>query len=198
MKWIEYKDIKKNRYEIDEFGNIYSHYSKRFMSPTKDRDGYLHLHLSREEKNKRIDVRVATLVAWTYLGPPSNNIKDLTVNHIDGNRLNNHYTNLEWMERAKNTSIRKNKSIGENNARVKLTEKQVEEICNLLENTEMSLKKIGEKYNVSKSTISNIARKVNWKHIVNKYNFSCRKQVRNKNGTFRIINTKLNHGENNV
>jgi hypothetical protein len=43
---------------------------------------------------------VARLIAATFCG---NNLNtDLTVNHIDGNPLNNHSNNLEWISRADN------------------------------------------------------------------------------------------------
>lgn len=114
---------------------------------------------------------------------------DPTINHIDGNILNNHYTNLEWMERGKNSSIRKNRGEGSSNASAKLTEKQVVEICDLLINSDLSFSEIGKRYGVDKSTISIISRKKNWKKITSKYDFSCRKVIRNEKGQFQTINT---------
>ena len=42
---------------------------------------------------------VARLVALTFLGEPP---EGYTVNHIDGNRLNNNIENLEWLTRGDN------------------------------------------------------------------------------------------------
>lgn len=42
---------------------------------------------------------VARLVALTFFGAPPDGY---TVNHIDGNRFNNHIDNLEWLSRADN------------------------------------------------------------------------------------------------
>ena len=42
---------------------------------------------------------VARLVAITFLGNPP---EGFTVNHIDGNRLNNNINNLEWLSRSDN------------------------------------------------------------------------------------------------
>lgn len=42
---------------------------------------------------------VARVVATTFLGVPP---EGFTVNHIDGNRLNNHIDNLEWLSLADN------------------------------------------------------------------------------------------------
>ena len=44
--------------------------------------------------NKCKDWLVARLVAITFLGEPK---EKLTVNHIDGNRMNNRIDNLEWL-----------------------------------------------------------------------------------------------------
>jgi hypothetical protein len=45
------------------------------------------------------DWLVARLVAITFLGEPT---EGFTVNHMDGNRLNNHIENLEWLSLADN------------------------------------------------------------------------------------------------
>lgn len=170
LKQIKYKDVKPI-YFIDEFGNIYSKYKKDFMKPKKDKNGYLSITLSGF--NKTIYVRIATLVIYSFVGKPPKIIQDPTVDHIDGNILNNHYTNLRWLERSVNSSIRKNrgKSSGELNHEAKLTKKQVLEISELLVEDKLSLKQIGDIYNVSKSTISNIKRKVNWIDTTRNYTF---------------------------
>ena len=43
---------------------------------------------------------VHRIVAEAFLDEPSN--KDWTVNHKDGNKLNNHYSNLEWISHSDN------------------------------------------------------------------------------------------------
>lgn len=42
---------------------------------------------------------VARIIATTFLGEPQ---PEYTVNHIDGDRMNNHISNLEWLSRADN------------------------------------------------------------------------------------------------
>lgn len=49
------------------------------------------------KNGKSKDWLVHRLIATTFLGE-----SDLTVNHIDGNRFNNHIANLEWCSKAEN------------------------------------------------------------------------------------------------
>ena len=86
--------------------------------------------------------------------------------------MNNHYLNLEWIERGYNSSIRKNTGRGENNPSAKLNSVLVKEICELLQFTNLSTKEIAERYNVSRSSILNIQSKSVWKEIVDSYDFS--------------------------
>lgn len=183
FKQLKYKDVKPI-YKIDEYGNIYSKYKKGFLKTKKDKNGYLNITLAG--KNNPIYARVATLVAYNFIGKPSSEIKDVTVDHIDGNILNNYYINLRWLERSVNSSIRKNrmKSIGELNHEAKLTEKEVIEICDLLVENKLTLKEIGKIYNVTKYTINNIKRKVTWKHVTQKYSFPKVEVRRDNKGKF--------------
>ena len=192
-KPVIYKNIKLGLYEIDEYGNIYSNYKKDYIMPVLDKDGYLKISLSGGNRKTKCTVRIATLVAVHYIGNPSKNLKDPTINHINGKILDNHYSNLEWIERSKNSSIRKNKGIGSINHEAILNEKDVQEICNLLMNTHLSYKEIGSIYNVKKSTISNIKQKKTWKHVTNNYSLlhKCRQTKRKPNGTFETYNPFL-------
>lgn len=91
---VEYKDVKSGAYLINESGNVWSNLTNKFMRPTKDKDGYLKLEL-RTNNGSHCSVRIATLVLWSFDGPPPEDMKDPTANHIDSNKLNNHISNLE-------------------------------------------------------------------------------------------------------
>ena len=198
-KPLVYKNTKLGLYEIDEYGNIYSNYKKDYLIPIPDKDGYIKVALSGGTRKNKCYVRIATLVAIHFIGNPPKEIKDTTVNHKDGKILNNHYSNLEWIERSENSSIRSNKGIGSNNYEAQLNEKQVNEICNLLINTHLSYKEIGNIYGVDKSTINNIKQGKTWKHITNKFQLlhKCRQHKRNSNGTFESYNPLLVQEQNN-
>ena len=186
LKRLKYKDIRP-KYKIDENGRIFSEYTNKYLKPKKDKDGYLSISL--RGTNRTIYTRIATLVAYNFIGPPSSNIVDPTVDHIDGDILNNNYKNLRWLSRSENSSIRKvrGKSLGELNHEAKLTKEEVKKICILLMENKKSMVQIAKLYNVSKSTISNIKRKVKWKEISNQYEFPKIIIKRNSKGRFQKI-----------
>lgn len=79
-------------YDVYEDGKIFSHYRNRFLKPDLTKLGYLQVSLTIDKK--LIRYKVHRLVALLFL---EENIENkLTVNHKDGNKLNNHYSNLEW------------------------------------------------------------------------------------------------------
>lgn len=59
--------------------------------------GYSRVKLSCKNKSRRIFTHV--LVAEAFKGSPE---KGIEVNHKDGNKLNNHASNLEWNTRSQN------------------------------------------------------------------------------------------------
>lgn len=111
---LKYKDVKQI-YLIDACGNIISKYNNSLKKPNSDRDGYLRIFLRTNNKSSTSQ-RVATLVAHTFIGQPPNNMKDPTVDHIDGNKRNNNVDNLMWMERGDNAKkAHVGISVGDNN-----------------------------------------------------------------------------------
>lgn len=114
-------------YEISERGDVYNLVSKQHMCVHLDKDGYYKVHISN---NGSVDTWfIHRLVAMTYLERPENcNV----VNHLDSNRTNNHYTNLEWTT-AHGNYIHgmihgRINAQGENNPRCRLTVEQVKDI----------------------------------------------------------------------
>ena len=93
------KDIPgwEGQYACDTKGQIYSYKSNKFLSPSKNKRGYLHVTFVKD--GKRYDYRVQRLIAMTFLDNPENKPQ---VNHIDGNKLNNYLSNLEWVTAEEN------------------------------------------------------------------------------------------------
>jgi hypothetical protein len=95
----------------------------------------------------------------------------LEVNHIDGNKLNCHYTNLEWVSSSQNLKhawdsglrcVSENTPKGEAQFLAKLTNDAVYEI---LTNLDKPCRYFAEKYNTSLVTINDVQTGKKWKHL---------------------------------
>lgn len=69
------------------------------LSPTKDEHGYWS-HSIINDTGKRYKAKVHRLVALAFLPNPK---KLPQVNHVDGDKSNNHLNNLEWCDNRYNT-----------------------------------------------------------------------------------------------
>ena len=147
-------------YACTTHGDIWSHRSDKFLSQSKNKRGYLHVTFTKD--GKRYDYRVNRLVAMTFLDNP-NNLPQ--VNHIDGNKLNNNVSNLEWctneynMQHAVENNLRPN---GESCFLSKLKEEDVKDILK----SKFSTSSLAKKFNVNYSTIKSITNRFTWKHVI--------------------------------
>jgi hypothetical protein len=130
-----------------------------------DKDGYQIVSLVNKGK-KRI-YPVHRLVAKTFI--PTKNSENLQVNHIDGNKNNNHLSNLEWVTCKENVehAIKhglRGISPGEKNGGSKLTEKDVKRIRAMCELGLMKIE-IADIFNISFASVTLISKRKIWKHI---------------------------------
>ena len=89
-------------YEASSFGQIRNAQNKRIMSVCKNHPnekGYYQVGLTKKGHSKnRVTRKVHILVCLAFIGNPPTQLH--TVNHKDGNKLNNTPENLEWMTRS--------------------------------------------------------------------------------------------------
>lgn len=97
-----YKTIPFNEdYEISNFGNVrstkkYGVNKTRILKPSISNKGYYMVALSKNGKMHTYTIH--NLVVNTFIGER----KGLVINHIDGNKLNNHLENLECITQKEN------------------------------------------------------------------------------------------------
>lgn len=87
-----------NLYEVNEFGNIRNKY-KKILSPHFDKDGYLRIDLYKNKVRKKFGIH--QLVALSFI---DGYFEGAVVNHIDEDKANNHFSNLEWVTVKENTN----------------------------------------------------------------------------------------------
>jgi hypothetical protein len=93
---IDIQDLGKI-YRIEEDGAIFSLRKNRYLKPFPNTVGYL--YASVEMHHQRYVLAVHRIVATKYIGQPP---QGKETSHKDGNKLNNHYTNLEYLTHSEN------------------------------------------------------------------------------------------------
>lgn len=93
-------------YKVSEHGEIISlgcktnHIKPILLTSHPDRDDYLYVILANNKIRRTL--RVHRIVAQTFWPNPQGHA---VINHIDEDRQNNHYTNLEWCDYEHNWRV---------------------------------------------------------------------------------------------
>ena len=182
-----YANVKgyENLYQVSCYGTIksvdkvvknkngYRTIKGKILTPKFDKNGYLKIGLVKDHKQKYYFIH--RLVAETFIPNPNNY---LVVNHINGDKTNNHIDNLEWctqqynIKHAYKNGLKKGVSAehkGSKNPKSKLTEK---EVLLILENKKNGVH-LKDCYVLFKDKISlkgfeQIWYGYRWKHLVEK------------------------------
>ena len=174
MKKCFYYKGEETNYLVSDKGNVFNKITGKKLKPEKTRNGYLRVNLHIYEDGERIQKKfsVHRMVALLFVENDSPNTK-IQVDHLDGDKHNNHADNLEWVTPHENVCrAHRSKQIvkpGEDAPNVKCTEEQIREVCRLLEENNLRYKEIAKIANVPYSVVEAIKYDKTWRHIRKEY-----------------------------
>lgn len=162
-RWLEVKGYE-GIYSVSENGDIKNVITGRVLKQENTGNGYKRVTLSKNGKTKRFMAH--RVVASAFV---SNENKKPQVNHIDGNKKNNKFSNLEWVTASENVNHAYSSGItkpsfGSNHVHSKLNDVSVLTILTMLKSG-FKQPFLAKHYGVHQSIISDIKRKKSWKHI---------------------------------
>lgn len=157
MQKEEWRDVKKypELYSVSNLGRVYSKLSNKILTSYVNKNGYE--QISTRYENKNLHLFVHRLVGECFV----ENIDNKPfINHIDCNKTNNIYTNLEWCTAKENSRHAVDTKLvtykrGIENKLFKLTQDQLDDIkrnyikgCGIF-----GARAFGRKFGVSHSVI---------------------------------------------
>lgn len=172
--WVDVEGYE-GRYQISNFGNVkrmemiflraYNKYVKRgeLLKLRTEKTGYVRVTLGKNGKQKIYYVH--RLVAKHFKEKKEIHTQ---VNHIDGDKENNHADNVEWCTPSENTKHAYDTGLkvartGTNSKLSKLNEEQVMDVKRSYKPYKVSMEYLAKKYGVSKQTICCILHRKTYK-----------------------------------
>lgn len=150
-----YRKYTLDDYDVTECGDVINKHTGRKLKPQRNGKGYYRVGIGKKL------LFVHRLVAEKYVPNPENKEQ---VNHKDGNKLNNHASNLEWVtnQENRNHAIQNRlHTCGEDCSWSKLTKEQVKFIR---EHTELTSTELAKIFNVSSKNVRDIRSYNTWKY----------------------------------
>ena len=180
---IEWKTIvidgKASHYEVSTLGDVRNKklgkVLKPFLSDKKGKDGSYYM-VSIYIDKELYKCRVHRLVAEAFIPDHENKPQ---VNHINGDKLCNILSNLEWATESENVTHVYSTGLAhalhsENHGKAIHTNKEIKEVCKLLEDGYKPIE-ITLMTDVPIHTINDIKTGKSWKHISKNYNIKHKK-----------------------
>lgn len=172
-------DINGNIYNTRRKGNGYNKKTFKKLRPITLPNGYLVVSLSINGVVTRYYIH--RIIAISFIPLPDKYIskgltfEDLEVNHKDGDKTNNHITNLEWCTSSENKIHAYKTNLSkqcEDSCKAIFTNAQVHAVCKYLEENKLGPTEISRLTGVSIGQIHEIKNKNSWTKISSMYDFS--------------------------
>lgn len=166
-------------YEVSDKGRVRSldrivskdrHIKGRVLKSTLNNDGYPMIVMSVDNAQKTIAVHRLVATSWLRSGMK----KGYQVNHIDGDKTNNHLENLEWVTASRNVihSLELGLRVmakGEERPSSKYNERIVRNILSLYYKDIMLPKEIGTLLGIHEKYVVLLYKGKRWRHVRESY-----------------------------
>ena len=161
-------------YVVSTDGRLYNTKTGKLKSmKTVSTNGYVKAYMYHNGRDYHTHIH--RIVAKAFVPNPDNKPE---VNHINGNKLDNNFKNLEWVTGSENirhafkTGLIKNIKRGSDSNFAKYTEDQIHLVCKLLQSNRHTIKEISEITGVSTTSVKCILNSDTWCSISKNYDFS--------------------------
>ena len=152
-----------SQYDVSESGKITNVVTGKTLKPFIDRRGYENYSLWGDDGHRKT-LRGHRLVAEKFVPNPH----DLQqVDHVDGNKLNNHISNLQWVSNLENAHRAMENGLWPH---VKINKEVATAACELLE-LGYTVNSVSKDLNVPRTTIAEIKCRRAWKELSKDYDF---------------------------
>lgn len=154
------------RYSVTIAGNVISEKSQQILKADLNRHGYRTVRLYKGTRASGAVKYVHRLVAEAFIGPCPAGYQ---VNHVDGDKGNNHAKNLEYVTPAENIAHAEHaglrpKKRGADHPNARLTENEVLAIRRRAAEGEQQ-RVLANEYGVSESHLHRILKRAVWAHV---------------------------------
>lgn len=155
-------------YAATESGDIVNVRNGNIIKPMSDIYGYRYVCLSQSGKKKRISVHRLVMIAFEGFieGKP-------VVNHIDGDKANNAYSNLEWTtyaENAQHTIDAGLRTKFKNEYRM-YSDELIHEVCKMIQENHRTCDIVKE-LGVPSHLVCNVRKGFQYKEVSSQYDFT--------------------------
>lgn len=157
-------------FQISNTGKLFSKRTNKILSQCLHKNGY-YIHTTRigGRSGKCKSFKIHILVATAFIDNPENKP---TVNHIDGNKINNHVDNLEWSthkeqsRHAVDTGLITIKS-GVDTYNAKLSADDVKYIREnyIKGDSTFGTRGLGNRFGIHHTKISKVVRNISYKNV---------------------------------
>lgn len=165
----EYRKVSgyNGRYLVSESGNVFTMKRRKMLCAHRDAAGYLRVRLSMNKIVRSFSV--ARLVGDAFVAGRSD--ENCTINHIDGDKLNNHRDNLEWCSQSYNNlhAILTGARIcarGEDHPRSRWSEDDIRKMRAMYDSGGYTQNDIAVAFGCRQSQVSKIVRGDAWGHVI--------------------------------
>jgi hypothetical protein len=158
------KRFRETKYFVTENGDVFRKWGEKYKKLKQRINEYKSVNIYTGSVASKKNMKVHRMIAECYIPNPDNKPQ---VNHIDGDKLNNHYTNLEWVTREENLNHAKKNGLyprGVEHQTSKFTKKDIEYIRNnhIPKHKKYGARALSREFNVAIRTIIKIINNISY------------------------------------